>query len=78
MKDLLLLPFYLTAFFSNSLEQLTSTEVNDSVNEQERFEIRIDLNQFFNLETLKKDEIERKAFDKELFKLELLQNSRKK
>lgn len=78
MKDLLLLPFYLTAFFSNSLEQLTSTEVNDSVKERDKFEIKIDLNQFFDLKSLKNEGIERKAFDKELFKLELLQNSRKK
>lgn len=78
MKDLLLLPFYLTAFFSNSLQHLDSSEVHDKINEQYKLEINIDLPEFFKMESSVSKRVNSKNFDQEAFKIELLKSNRKK
>jgi len=77
MKDLLLLPFYLTAFFSNSLDDIGLKEVNQ-FEKEDKFEFKIDLkdNLHWELPSLKSKN--GASFDKDAFKLELLKNSRKK
>ncbi|MFW5762043.1 MAG: hypothetical protein ACOCXH_13795 [Cyclobacteriaceae bacterium] len=77
MKDLLLLPFYLTAFFSNSL-QISSSEAKEKINQPKKFEIKIDLQKFIDNHFTVAERVEQEAFDKEAFKEELLRNSRKK
>jgi hypothetical protein len=77
MKDLLLLPFYLTAFFSNSLDEIGLKELNQ-VEKEKIIEFKIDLQKNFiwEMPTLKTNN--KASFDKDAFKLELLKKSRKK